>query len=124
MRTSKVVVMTIGSGKRMIADAACGIHGCIADAQRFIFPALPRFTQLVEAVNYCQHDGARWLAVELCAHDQEIRKQLKEMADGGIAATGRLYQPITRNPYAPANHPSPNGPELWVEFSWERSFTF
>ena len=116
--------MTIGSGKRMTGDGGCSVHGCVLDAQRYIFPVLPRFTQLVEAVGFFKHDGARWLAAELCAHDQEIRKQLKEIADDGIAATGRLYHPINKNPYAPSDHPAPNGPDLWVEFSWERMFIF
>lgn len=124
MTSSKIVVMTIGSGKRVIQTGTCSTHGCVLDADHYLFPVFHRFTQLVEAVSYCKHESARWLAAELCNHDQAIRKQLAELEGGGISAVGHSYQPVNPRPTGEEDHPFYKIAPLWVEFSYQRSFVF
>lgn len=114
MQREKLLVLTVGEGKNPLTET-------VVSPVRFAFLEVPRFTQIIEAVNYQKHGGAAWLAAELCLVDLSIRKMLEEIAKPGLASTGLQVQTSKPSPYA--TYPA-SAPKLWIEFSWENVYVF
>lgn len=114
MQHKKVLVMTVGLGRNVINDT-------VESPTYYLFAEVPRFTQVIQAVNYHKHADAKWLAAELCGVHQEIRSMLAQISQPGLQSLGKQFQPAKCRPYATIES---QGAKLWVQFSWENQFVF
>lgn len=114
MTKQRLLLLTVGERKNPLTET-------VESPVRFAFLSVPRFTQIVEAVNHTKHGGAQWLAAELCLNDLRIRKMLEEIKEPGLSSVGEQVQASKPSPYAtfPAS-----APKLWIEFSWESVYVF